>query len=349
VKTPKISVVIPVYNGGTYLEQTLRSLLRQSFRDFEALCINDCSTDNSESILKQYAKTDPRIRVLATDVNQGIVPKVLNNRALPNVKGEYYVYSSQDDLFSEDWLEKMCRRAEETQADAVLPDLLFFHANDPSKDHALIGVHGDRDVVLSNRDAVILSLDWQIPGNALWKASLVKRLGYADFGMSADEYSVRVFFFHCNKVVFSGGTFYYRQDNPDAITRKPSYRWFDLPYTHFKLFEFLRDNHFEPDLYAKELLRSFHGLVQKKQELIANGANVPAAYQREAEERILRCYEAITRSELAKDIIKQQGGLPNMLKAFATFHGYRLFDSANRLITRLRGLRGWISGSHFLP
>jgi len=344
MKDPKISVVIPVYNGEKYLARTLDSLLCQTFEDFEVLCINDCSTDNSESILKQYAQKDSRLLVLATDTNQGIVSKVLKNYALPILRGEYYVYSSQDDWFSEDWLEKMWRKAYETNADAVLPDLVFFHENDRSMDRALIGIHGDRNAVLSNRDAVILSLDWIIPGNALWKASLVKSVGYADFGMFACEYSHRVFFFHCNKVVFSGGVFYYRQDNSEAITKKPSYKQFDGPYTHFKLFEFLNNNKFASDVYTKELIESFHGLIQKKQELIATKANFSITYQQEAEKRILYCYEAITHCDLAVEIISRQKGLKYILKSFSAFHGYPFFDATNRLITYLRLLRRWKFG-----
>jgi hypothetical protein len=242
----------------------------------------------------------------------------------------------------------MWRKAVETNADAVLPDLVFFHENNRSKDRALIGVHGDRNVVLSNRDAVILSLEWKIPGNALWKASLVKRLGYADFGMFADEYSARVFFFHCNKIVFCDGIFYYRQDNPDAITRKPSYKQFDRPYNHFKLFEFLIDNHFDSEVYTKELMKAFLSLVQHKQELIANMANFSTAHQREAEKRIAYCYEAITRCQLAVEIIKQQSGLKNRVKSFSTFHGYPLFNASNKLIVYLRWLRRLVVGSHLI-
>lgn len=149
----------------------------------------------------------------------GIVPKVINfGRKF--IRGEYYVYSSQDDSFSEDWLDCMYARAIETEADAIIPDLVFWHENEPYKNRILSGVNGDRNVQLNGRQAFLLSLDWTIPGNALWKTWLVREIGYFDFGMNADEYTARLYFLKCNKVAFSGGVFYYRQDNVEAITKK---------------------------------------------------------------------------------------------------------------------------------
>jgi glycosyltransferase involved in cell wall biosynthesis len=336
VELPKISVVIPVYNGERYLVKTLDCLLRQTFRDFEAICINDCSTDNSESVLRRYAQTDPRVRLLKTESNQGIVPKVLKYYALPNLRGEYYAYSSQDDLFSDDWLEKMWCKAVATGADAVIPDLVFYHVGDTSKNRTLAGVQGDRSVVLSNRDAVILSLDWIIPGNALWKTSLVQRLGYEDFGMFADEYSMRVFFYHCNRVVFSGGTFYYGQDNPDAITKKSSYKSFDSPYNHFRLYEFLKENTFDFAIYSKELLKAATGVRQKRQELIFNRAAYTPEESKEALNRIQKCYNAITQSEAALEVLRRQRGLKNSLAGFPLKHGRLIFEATCRFMVLLR-------------
>ena len=55
-KNIKVSIIIPVYNVEQYLRQCLESIIQQTFRDFECICINDCSTDNSRSILEEYAK-----------------------------------------------------------------------------------------------------------------------------------------------------------------------------------------------------------------------------------------------------------------------------------------------------
>jgi glycosyltransferase involved in cell wall biosynthesis len=281
---PLISVFIPIYNGAQYISRTLDSLLAQSFQHFEVLCINDCSTDDSLAILQDYAARDPRVRVLDMDVNQGSVPKVLN-KMLPEMRGNYFVYSSQDDLFSSDWLAKMHARAVETGADAVIPDLVFYYENEPDRCRSLIGLKGDRSVELTGRDAMVQSLDWTIPGNALWNAELIRRLGFADFAVNADEYSGRVFFMNCNKVAFSEGQFLYRQDNPDAITKRLTYKSFDMALTFFRLFELLRDNGFAPELYAREALKALRTLEQIQRWLVGARAQMTPSEIAEAETR----------------------------------------------------------------
>lgn len=70
--TPSMSIVMPVYNGARYLRQTLASLRWQTFTNWEAVCVNDGSTDDSLAILQQFAAADPRIRIV-DQKNQGIV------------------------------------------------------------------------------------------------------------------------------------------------------------------------------------------------------------------------------------------------------------------------------------
>ena len=68
---PKISIVIPVYNAEKYLEECLNSILKQDFDNFEAICVNDGSPDNSLEILRSYAERDERFKVLSQEI-QGV-------------------------------------------------------------------------------------------------------------------------------------------------------------------------------------------------------------------------------------------------------------------------------------
>ena len=289
---PEVSVFMPVYNGARYLAATLDSLLAQDFGPWEALCIDDCSTDDSLAILQRYAALDSRIKVLSTGHNRGSVPPVLNF-ALPQMRGRWFVYSSQDDLFSTDWLSRMHARAAETGADAVIPDLVFFHEREPERNRSLVGLHGDRQVVLTGRQALEHSLDWSIPGNALWRAELVQGLRFEEFAANADEYSGRVFFLHCAKVAFSEGRFYYRQDNADAITKKINGKSFDRAYVHFRLYQLLREHGFATELYAREALKSLRTLQQLRAWLATARAGMSPEAVADAEERAARCEQAL--------------------------------------------------------
>ena len=256
---PRISVLIPIYNGSRFLADTLTSLKAQIMRDFEVLCLDDCSTDDSRAIVEKFSAEDSRFRPIFGDRNRGSVPPVLNE-AMPHVRGEYLVYSSQDDTFSADWLERMLDRAEVTGADAVLPDVVFIDGAS-RQNHTLFGLHGDRSRVLTNRQAVEASLDWSIHGWALLRSSLVKSLGYATFCSSADEYSTRLFMLSANKVAFSKGIFFSRQDNPDAITKKLTYRIFNAPLVSLAVHDLMTDHEFSREVCATQLLRSINHLL----------------------------------------------------------------------------------------
>lgn len=171
----EITVLLPVYNGGAYLEETLQSLRNQSFTDFEVLCIDDCSSDDSAQILQRWAADDRRFIYLNTGDNLGSAAKAVNHAA-PTASGNWFVYSSQDDLFSKDWLEKLYARALASGADAVLPDVIFYHA-DGTKDRTITGYYNDRTAIVSGKEAFVASLDWSISGNALWRMSFLKERG----------------------------------------------------------------------------------------------------------------------------------------------------------------------------
>jgi hypothetical protein len=262
----RISVFIPVYNGAAHLAETLDSVLAQTFHDFEVICIDDASTDGSAQILQRYASRDPRIRIVTTPCNLGSAPKALNH-ALDAMTGGFFVYSSQDDLFSPDWLASMHARALQTGADAVIPEVVLHHPSEPAKNRSLGGLNGHGGVELSGREACERSLDWSIPGNALWNARLVLRLGFEEFALNSDEYSVRRFFLQCNKVVFSGGRFLYRQGNPDAVTKRMSPGRFDWPYTQLRLAQLLREHRFPEPLIRREIAAATKEMARLKQAL----------------------------------------------------------------------------------
>ncbi len=94
MKNPKVTVLMPVYNGEKYLRGAMDSILSQSFTDFEFLIINDGSIDNSKKIIDSY--TDKRIRALNNDKNIGLVNTL--NRGIELAQGEYIARMDCDDI-----------------------------------------------------------------------------------------------------------------------------------------------------------------------------------------------------------------------------------------------------------
>ena len=91
---PKVSVIIPVYNVEKYLKQCLDSVVNQTLKDIEIICVNDGSTDNSLEILEEYAQKDNRIIIISQE-NQG--QSVARNIALEKATGEYVGFVDSDD------------------------------------------------------------------------------------------------------------------------------------------------------------------------------------------------------------------------------------------------------------
>ncbi|WP_308774159.1 glycosyltransferase family A protein [uncultured Bilophila sp.] len=83
----KVSVIIPVYNVAPYLGECLDSVLAQSLRDIEIICVDDCSTDDSLRLLRKYAEGDSRVRVLSNDKNRDV--SETRNRGIKESCGEY--------------------------------------------------------------------------------------------------------------------------------------------------------------------------------------------------------------------------------------------------------------------
>lgn len=100
----KISVIIPVYNCEKYLERCLDSIIEQSYKDFEIICVDDGSTDNSLEILKKYAQKHINISIY-TQENKG--PSAARNYGMEKAKGEYITFVDADDWLDLDCFEKL--------------------------------------------------------------------------------------------------------------------------------------------------------------------------------------------------------------------------------------------------
>lgn len=102
IKAPKISVLLPVYNGGEYLQTAIDSILNQTFSDFEFIIINDASTDDSEKVI--LSNTDSRIVYIKNEQNLGLIKTL--NKGLDLCKGEYIARMDQDDIANPTRFEK---------------------------------------------------------------------------------------------------------------------------------------------------------------------------------------------------------------------------------------------------
>ena len=93
--TPKLSIIVPVYNTEVYLKECLDSIINQTFKDIEIIIINDCSPDNSESIILEYQQKDPRIKYIKHEKNLGLGGA--RNTGITNAAGKWIAFVDSDD------------------------------------------------------------------------------------------------------------------------------------------------------------------------------------------------------------------------------------------------------------
>ena len=114
---PEISVILPAYNVADYLPRALDSLLGQPFRDYEALVVDDGSTDRTGEICDEYARRDPRVQAIHQK-NAGA--PAARNAAIQISRGKYLYFMDGDDWAEPDMLEKMHALATKTGAQLVV-------------------------------------------------------------------------------------------------------------------------------------------------------------------------------------------------------------------------------------
>ncbi len=114
----KVSVIIAIYNAGGYLKDCLDALHAQTMQDIEFILVLDCPTDGSDSIAKQYAKTDSRFIIIENDANLHIGNS--RNKGITVAQGEYIAFCDHDDVMVPDMYERLYNHATKYSADFVV-------------------------------------------------------------------------------------------------------------------------------------------------------------------------------------------------------------------------------------
>ena len=121
----KVSIIIPVYNVEQYLAQCLDSVINQTYKNIEIICVNDCSLDNSFKILDEYSKNDKRIKIINRENNGGL--SAARNTGLDNASGKYIYFLDSDDWIDLDYIEKMLNAAIKNEVEVVLNTNIIEH------------------------------------------------------------------------------------------------------------------------------------------------------------------------------------------------------------------------------
>lgn len=119
--TPTVSIIMPLHNAEKYIKQAIKSVIDQTYQDWELIVIDDCSTDKSVEIVESLAKDEPRIRLLHTDAPSGS-PAKPRNMGVKEAKGRYIAFLDSDDYWFPKKLEEQLPLFEDPEAVIVFSD-----------------------------------------------------------------------------------------------------------------------------------------------------------------------------------------------------------------------------------
>lgn len=217
----KVTVLVAVYNAEATLPRALDSLISQSHRDWQAICVDDCSTDNSLNTLNDYAKRDSRIEVVALKENGGQAHA--RNIGFLSAKGDLVTFLDSDDWLAEDALQQMVATfSAHPQTDCVL--FRVVNVFDTAEEEYEMP-HFEK---LSGHDAFQKSLDWTIHGVYAARRALYERYPYDETcRVYSDDLTTHLHYYISREVRACPGTYYYWQ-NPASWTHRATVRRFDF-------------------------------------------------------------------------------------------------------------------------
>lgn len=224
----KVSVIVPIYNASKYLSQTLDSLVNQTLQDIEIICINDGSTDNSESILNEYKRNYPEKIVVYTKLNRGIAHT--RNFGLSKVTSEFFGFVDSDDTVELNMFETLYNKAMESSSELVISD---FYWSYPDKENIV-----KDGPYLTNKE--ILTTMFATLWNKLYKTSFIKELNI-DFP-EGYRYEDASFLYkmipYLKKWTYVSIPFVHYRQTAGSITHNHNDRVKDMIYVFKNLFDF---------------------------------------------------------------------------------------------------------------
>lgn len=223
---PFVSIIVPVYNVEKYLSKCVDSLLAQTLNEIEIICVNDCSTDSSLSILKEYEKKDSRVIVM--DLKQNVKQGGARNRGIEIAKAPYLCFVDSDDWLDAKMCEDLYHIAIENDADMVRGRRYQFY--------------GDNDIRKEKGTEAVLNMDSLLDRNRYYVAyggvlcgGIVKKdifikneLTYPEQLIYEDNAIGVLIYLFCKKIAYSDEYYYYYRCNNQSTTRSVNnYRYFD--------------------------------------------------------------------------------------------------------------------------
>lgn len=292
-KSILFSIIIPIYNAELYLGRAIRSIIQQTYTNWELILVDDCSTDGSCKIIEEYVQIHPNIKYICLFQNSGNA-KIPRDTGVQIASGDFCVMFDSDDELSIDYLQNAYEAIVNNAADVVISRL---HMRNLGTGEITSTLPRTDFFVMpeSGKDACELILSsWNFAGNGIvFRKCLydyVNELNPQNY-MYSDEMSERILVYYANKVVLSNASYTYWQHS-ESITHKYSSKLFDMLDVDLDLIEFTQQRYKE-SVVNSVCVSVFSRMIVLYKLLLRNKKRCSASEYRQIEDKFRKLHDRL--------------------------------------------------------
>jgi glycosyltransferase involved in cell wall biosynthesis len=242
LNVPKISVIVPIYNVEKYLKECLDSILLQTFSDFELILVNDCSSDDSATICKEYASKDTRIKLVNKPQNEGL--PLARKTGFENSVGNFIINIDGDDWVEHTILDILYCVATKENADLVCCD--FFRDYQNKYEYTINVV--DTNNTINNLGFKNYSAIWSY----LFRRDLYEKIKFPSYSIAEDRVITQQALFYSKKLCKIPYPLYHYRINPNSMMQNlTEKKWLEHQQNTLWVIDFLKE-HLQNDFVMLE-------------------------------------------------------------------------------------------------
>lgn len=322
-----VSIIIPIFNAGRFLSETLNSLEAQTVHDWECILVNDGSTDDSINICQEYSEKDKRFSLYSI-FNSGCADIPIGF-GMNIADSEFCLFMGHDDCLEPCFLEKLLNRQKETDAD-IVGSLMHGCINElEGKLYQIPDVDFDLQRIMTGREAFVLCVGgWRMSANGMLYRTALNDGVIRGHYMNSDEFSSRQIIYKANTVAFCDALYIYR-NHSDSISKKVSPRLWERMFIDQQIEEFTLSHYPDSDQTCRKAVEArFFNFIH----LTADAYLETLSMECKARKRILKGLE-FAYGEIDKEKLGQY--LPKHKRLFMHGFGWLSFASVLYQLSRI--------------
>lgn len=254
--TPKVSIIMPAYNASKYIGIAIDSIISQTFKEWELIIADDCSTDKTVEIAENYNNKHNNIRLIKRTHNSGGARLPRKDAALA-AQADLIMTFDADDFLDNDYIEKMYNRKNETNANIVLGVLHLCKENGEYNGTSIPRNDFDYSIVQTGKETakqllgeVTISVSGLLVDKDIYIKNITSKDKEQDNLAYVDEIDQRALLIGCDKVSFVNAGYYYRQHDASLMHLKDTRRYNFLK-TLEAIYRFAQEHYNEEEVFNK--------------------------------------------------------------------------------------------------